>query len=215
MQQGRLFVLSGPSGAGKGTICDKVIQDGCAQLSVSMTTRAPRGKEIPGVSYYFVSDEEFDKTIEEGGFLEYAGIYGHRYGTPKSPVLEAMGEGKDVILEIEMQGAAQVKANYNDAVLIFVLPPSLAELRARLEKRNSDSPEQITKRTEATLSEIHRIGEYDYYVVNGKLEDAVDTVKNIMKAVHGDRDAKRAVRKNKVGKAALRMIKKYDEEAQK
>ncbi len=215
MKQGRLFVLSGPSGAGKGTICSRVIQDGSAKLSISMTTRALRGKEIDGVSYYFVSDEEFDKTIAEGGFLEYAGIYGHRYGTPKAPVLEAMENGQDVILEIEMQGAAQVKANYSDAVLIFVLPPSLAELRARLEKRNSDSPEQIIKRTEATLSEIHRIGEYDYYVINGELEEAVDTVKKIMLAVHGDCDAKRAVRKNKVGKAALKMIKKYDEEAQK
>jgi len=213
MQQGRLFVLSGPSGAGKGTICDRIVEDGSAQLSISMTTRAPRGKEIPGVSYFYVSDEEFDKTIEEGGFLEYAGIYSHRYGTPKAPVLKALDEGKDVILEIEMQGAKQVKTNYEDAVLIFVLPPSLAELRKRLEKRNSDSPEQIIKRTEATLSEIHRINEYDYYVINGELEDAVTVVKNIMKAVHGDADAKKAIVKNKVGKRALKMIEKYDKEA--
>ncbi len=213
MQQGRLFVLSGPSGAGKGTICDRIVEDGSAQLSISMTTRAPRGKEIPGVSYYYVSDEEFDRTIEEGGFLEYAGIYSHRYGTPKAPVLKALDEGKDVILEIEMQGAKQVKTNYEDAVLIFVLPPSLAELRKRLEKRNSDSPEQIIKRTEATLSEIHRINEYDYYVINGELEDAVTVVKNIMKAVHGDAEAKKAIGKNKVGKRALKMIEKYDKEA--
>lgn len=213
MQQGRLFVLSGPSGAGKGTICDRIVEDGSAQLSISMTTRAPRGKEIPGVSYFYVSDEEFDRTIEEGGFLEYAGIYSHRYGTPKAPVLKALDEGKDVILEIEMQGAKQVKTNYEDAVLIFVLPPSLAELRKRLEKRNSDSPEQIIKRTEATLSEIHRINEYDYYVINGELEDAVTVVKNIMKAVHGDAEAKKAIGKNKVGKRALKMIEKYDKEA--
>ena len=213
MQQGRLFVLSGPSGAGKGTICDRVIQDGVARLSVSMTTRAPRGKEVPGVSYFFVSDEEFDRTIEEGGFLEYAGIYGHRYGTPKEPVLKALAEGSDVILEIEMQGAAQVKSNYSDAVLIFVLPPSLAELRARLEKRNSDSPEQIIKRTEATLSEIRRIGEYDYYVINGDLGEAVKTVKNIMKAVHGGCIARIKTRRNRVGNKALEMIKKYEEEA--
>ena len=213
MHQGRLFVLSGPSGAGKGTICDRIVEDGSAQLSISMTTRAIRGKEIPDVSYYFVSDEQFDKTIEEGGFLEYAGIYGHRYGTPKEPVLKAMEEGKDVILEIEMQGACQVKKNYSDAVLIFVLPPSLKVLRERLEKRNSDSPEQIIKRTEATLSEIHRINEYDYFVINGELDEAVGIVKNIMKAVHGDEDAAKLVKKNKVGKTALKMIKKYDEEA--
>ena len=213
MQRGRLFVLSGPSGAGKGTICARIVEEGLAQLSVSMTTRAIRGKEIPNVSYFFVSDEEFDKTIEEDGFLEYASIYGHRYGTPKAPVLEAMSEGKDVILEIEMQGANQVKSNYDDAVLIFVLPPSLKILRERLEKRNSDSAEQIIKRTEATLSEIHRIKEYDYFVINGELDNAVETVKNIFMAVHDDPDAIKKVRKNKVGKAALKMIKKYDEEA--
>ena len=120
---------------------------------------------------------------------------------------------KDVILEIEMQGACQVKKNYSDAVLIFVLPPSLKVLRERLEKRNSDSPEQIIKRTEATLSEIHRINEYDYFVINGELDEAVGIVKNIMNAVHGDEDAAKLVKKNKVGKAALKMIKKYDEEA--
>lgn len=213
MNQGRLFVLSGPSGAGKGTICEQIVKDGSAQLSVSMTTRAIRGNEIPNVSYYFVSDEEFDRTIEEGGFLEYAGIYSHRYGTPKKPVLDAMEAGKDVILEIEMQGAQQVKTNYPDAVLIFVLPPSLKVLAERLKGRNSDSAEQIAERTKATLSEIHRMKEYDYFVINDTLSDAVNIVKNIMSAEHGDKAAAKLTKTNKVNRCTLRVIKKYDEEA--
>ena len=161
----------------------------------------------------FVSDEEFDKTIEEGGFLEYAGVYGHRYGTPKQPVLDAMSKGKDVILEIEMQGAQKVKQNYPDAVLIFVLPPSLEILRKRLAGRHSDSPEQIKARTAAVLSEIHKISEYDYYVINDELEPAVEVVRSIMDAEHGNTQAKKSVKANKVNKTALKMIEKYDQEA--
>ena len=109
MKQGRLFVISGPSGAGKGTICKELLRDENMCLSISMTTRAPRGTEIPGISYYYVSHEEFQKTIDEGGLLEWAEIYGNCYGTPKAPVLEKLAQGKDVILEIEMKGAMQVK----------------------------------------------------------------------------------------------------------
>lgn len=213
MTKGLLFVLSGPSGAGKGTICDRLVADGKAKLSVSMTTRAVRGNEIPGVSYHFVSDEDFDKTIEEGGFLEYAGVYGHRYGTPRQPVLDAMENGEDVILEIEMQGAQNVKSNYEDAVLIFVLPPSLEILHKRLSGRHSDSEEQIAQRTKATLGEIHRISEYNYYVINDDLDSAVKTVELIMDAEHGDPEASISVKSNRVNRSALKMIKKYDEEA--
>jgi len=215
MQNGRLFVLSGPSGAGKGTICDELVKRKLAKLSISMTTRAIRGAEIPNVSYYYVSDEEFDKTIAEGGFLEYAGIYDHRYGTPKKPVLEAMEKGEDVILEIEMQGALQVKANYPDAVLIFVLPPSLKVLAERLAARNSDSPAQIIKRTEATLSEIHRIKEYDYFVINDELDPAVAVVQAIMAYEHNDENAKSVAEKFRVNEEAIIMTHKYDEEAKK
>jgi len=215
MHNGRLYVLSGPSGAGKGTICDELVKRKLAKLSISMTTRAIRGNEIPNVSYYYVSDEEFDKTVAEGGFLEYAGIYDHRYGTPKKPVLEAMEKGDDVILEIEMQGALQVKANYPDAVLIFVLPPSLKVLAERLAARNSDSPAQIIKRTEATLSEIHRIKEYDYYVINDELEPAVAVVQAIMAYEHGDMANKEIAQKFCVNEEAINMTHKYDEEAKK
>ncbi|MBQ4371032.1 MAG: guanylate kinase, partial [Firmicutes bacterium] len=172
MRQGKLFVISGPSGAGKGTICNELIKTGNFALSVSMTTRAPRTGEIPGKSYFFVTEEEFVRTIEEGGFLEHAQIYGNRYGTPKGPVLRQLAEGKDVILEIEMQGALSVKRSYPDAVLIFILPPSLAVLRQRLAGRGTETEEEIEKRSSQCLSEIRMINDYDYYVVNDVLSDA-------------------------------------------
>src|SRR5665647_2184098 len=146
MQQGRLFVLSGPSGAGKGTICKELIKREDLELSISMTTRTPREMEEHGSSYYFVSEEEFQKTIDEGGFLEYAKIYDHCYGTPKKPVLDMLAQGKDIILEIEMQGAFQIKTVYPAGTLIFVLPPSLAELRKRLIARGTEDEEEIRLR---------------------------------------------------------------------
>jgi len=184
MRQGRLFVVSGPSGAGKGPICSKLLESGELELSVSMTTRAPRGKEIPGVSYYYVTHEEFQKTIDEGGLLEWAEIYGNRYGTPKAPVLKKLDEGKDVILEIEMQGAMQVKKNYPQCVLIFVLPPSLSELKKRLIARGTESPEQIEMRTRATLSEIKKIKDYSYFIINDELSAALEDARTIIRAEH-------------------------------
>ena len=201
MQSGRLFVLSGPSGTGKGTICKELIKDGTADLSVSMTTRAPRTGEIEGVSYYFVTREEYDRTIAEDGFLEHAEIYGNCYGTPKAPVLEKLAKGRDVILEIEMQGAVNVKKAYPDAVLIFVLPPSLKVLKDRLTGRGTESEEQLQKRTVQALSEIHRIFEYDYSVINDDLQTAVEDVKAIMKAEHFKVNAETAF-----------LVKKYEEE---
>ncbi len=184
MRQGRLFVVSGPSGAGKGTICSKLLETGDLELSVSMTTRAPRGKEVPGVSYYFVTHEEFQKTIDEGGLLEWAEIYGNRYGTPKAPVLKKLDEGKDVILEIEMQGAMQVKKNYPQCVLIFVLPPSLTELKKRLIARGTESPEQIELRTRSTLEEIKKIKDYSYFIINDELNAALEDARTIIRAEH-------------------------------
>ena len=184
MRQGRLFVVSGPSGAGKGTICSKLLEGGELELSVSMTTRAPRGREIPGVSYYFVTHEEFQRTIDEGGLLEWAEIYGNRYGTPKAPVLEKLDAGRDVILEIEMQGAMQVKKNYPQCVLIFVLPPSLSELKKRLIARGTESPEQIEMRTKATLEEIKKIKDYSYFIINDELNAALDDARTIIRAEH-------------------------------
>jgi len=213
MQEGRLFVLSGPSGAGKGTICNELVKLENTKLSISMTTRAIRGKEIPNVSYYYVTDEEFDKTIAEGGFLEYAGIYSKRYGTPKKPVLDNMANGNDVILEIEMQGAQQVKRNYEDAILIFVLPPSLKVLLERLKGRGTETPEQIEERSRTTIEEIHKIADYDYYVINDNLDEAVNIVTAIMRAEHGNTEYIEIAKKNRVDDNAIEMIKKYDQEA--
>jgi guanylate kinase len=201
MEQGRLFVLSGPSGAGKGTICKELIKKEGIELSVSMTTRAPRTGEEPGQSYYFVSEDEFQRTIEEGGFLEYAKIYDHCYGTPKKHVLDLLARGKDVILEIEMQGAFQVKTVYPAGTLIFILPPSLAELKRRLIERGTEDAEEIRLRQQATLNEIALINDYDYYVINGELQEAVDTVRSIIKAEHC-----------KVTDNVRKLVRKYEEE---
>ena len=179
MPQGRLFIVSGPSGAGKSSICEALYKDGTYTPSISMTTRARRGSEIPGVSYYYVSDEEFQKTIEEGGFLEYAGIYGHRYGTPKAPVLKNLEDGKDVVLEIEMQGAMQAKKAYPEAITVFILPPSMRALRDRLIKRGTEDEDQLKKRMKESLAEIRRIKDYDYYIVNDDLMHSIEELRSI------------------------------------
>ncbi len=184
MKQGRLFVISGPSGAGKGTICKELISAGIADLSVSMTTRKPRGIEQEGIHYYFVSHEEFQQAIDEGNMLEWAEIYANRYGTPKKPVLEKLAQGRDVILEIEMQGAMQVKKSYPKSVLIFVLPPSISVLRKRLIDRGTETPEQIDLRTKTTLEEIKKIKDYSYFIINDDLASAVDDALTIINAEH-------------------------------
>lgn len=184
MKQGKLFVFSGPSATGKGTICRELLKDPDTWLSVSLTTRAPREGEEHGVHYYFVTREEYNRTVEEDGFLEHAEIYGNCYGTPKRYALEHMAAGEDVILEIEMQGALQIKKAYPEAVLIFVLPPSLKELQNRIRKRGSESEEQIAARMKTTLSEIELLPEYDYFLVNDDLDEAIATARSIMKAEH-------------------------------
>ena len=184
---GKLFILSGPSGAGKGTICKELLAQTSrddVQLSVSMTTRNPRNGETEGVSYYFVSKEEFLRKIEAGGLLEHAEVYGNYYGTPKQPVIEKLAAGIDVILEIDMQGALKVKENYPNGVFIFILPPSMSELRKRLTGRGTETAEAIEMRLGETLKELSYIDKYDYCVVNGKLDEAVNRVKSILIAEH-------------------------------
>ena len=148
---GKLFILSGPSGAGKGTICKELLAQTDLELSVSMTTRAPREGEIHGVHYYFVNEDEFVDRINNDGFLEHAQVYGRRYGTPKEPVIDKLKQGIDVILEIDIQGALKVKENYPDGVFIFILPPSMAELRKRLTGRGTETAEAIEMRLGETL----------------------------------------------------------------
>lgn len=184
MNTGKLFVISGPSGAGKGTICKKILERDNITLSVSMTTRNPREGEVHGESYYFVSKEEFKKNIEEKGFLEHAEVYGNFYGTPKMEVMKLLSSGKDVILEIDIQGALQIKETYPQAILIFVLPPSMAELRRRLTERGTETEESLEQRMGETLNEISYLHEYDYCVVNSELQEAIERVTAIMMAEH-------------------------------
>lgn len=202
---GKLFILSGPSGAGKGTICKELLAQTSrddVQLSVSMTTRNPRNGETEGVSYYFVSKEDFLRKIEAGGLLEHAEVYGNYYGTPKQPVIEKLAAGIDVILEIDMQGALKVKENYPDGVFIFILPPSMSELRKRLTGRGTETAEAIEMRLGETLKELSYIDKYDYCVVNGKLDEAVNRVKSILTAEH-----------SRVTFTAEELISRYKEEA--
>ena len=202
---GKLFILSGPSGAGKGTICKELLAQTSrddVQLSVSMTTRNPRNGETEGVSYYFVSKEEFLRKVEAGGLLEHAEVYGNYYGTPKQPVIEKLAAGIDVILEIDMQGALKVKENYPDGVFIFILPPSMSELRKRLTGRGTETAEAIEMRLGETLKELSYIDKYDYCVVNGKLDEAVNRVKSILIAEH-----------SRVTFTAEELISRYKEEA--
>ena len=199
---GKLFILSGPSGAGKGTICKALLAETDLELSVSMTTRNPRAGETDGESYYFVSKDEFLRKIEASGFLEYAEVYGNFYGTPKQPVIDKLSAGTDVILEIDMQGALKVKENYPDGVFIFILPPSMSELRKRLTGRGTETAEAIEMRLGETLKELSYIDKYDYCVVNGQLEEAVTRVKAIVTAEH-----------SRVTFTAEDLISRYKEEA--
>ena len=185
MKKGQLYVISGPSGTGKGSICKEIINKHVgAELSVSMTTRKPRSGEVEGENYYFVTENHFSEVLKEKGFLEFAEVYGSRYGTPKAPVLKALDRGEDVILEIEMQGAMQVKKSFRGGIFIFILPPSLKELEDRLRKRGTESEESISLRMSKTIEELSYIDKYDYYVINDDLDEASQNVASIMRAEH-------------------------------
>lgn len=201
MEQGLLFVISGPSGAGKGTVCERILEELEIQLSISMTTRKPRQGEVHGVSYYFVSHEEFQERVKADGFLEYAQVYDNFYGTPKQMVMEQLSKGQDVLLEIDTQGALNVKAAYPEAVAIFLLPPSPAELRRRLTGRGTETPEAVERRLGETRREIACMTKYDYCVINDDLEEAVERVVSIIKAEH-----------SRVSRGTQRWIKRYEEE---
>ena len=181
--KGILLVVSGPSGAGKGTIC-AAIRKVFPKLnySISMTTRAPRKGEVEGTSYFFRTNEEFEKLIKEDAFLEYARVYYHYYGTPKKYALDKIENGESVLLEIDIQGAMQVKQRYPQGVFVYVVPPSLDVLSARIHGRGTDSDEVIQKRLAKITDELAMAHKYDYIIVNDVLEDAVHKVCSILEA---------------------------------
>ena len=181
--RGVLIVISGPSGAGKGTICKALLekQDNI-YISVSATTRSPRAGEIEGVNYYFLTKDDFEEKVKENGFLEYANVHGNFYGTPKGNVEKMLDEGKDVILEIDIQGALQVKENFKEGVFIFILPPSMEELKQRIIKRGSETEESLMTRFKNAYKEINYVSKYNYAVVNDTLDIAVSKVESIIAA---------------------------------
>lgn len=180
--KGLLLVISGPSGAGKGTICKELLKKNDFWLSVSATTRSPREGEVEGVNYYFLDKSNFLGKIKEEDFLEYAEVYGNYYGTPKSKVIEKLKEGKDVILEIDIQGALRVKEAYPEGVFIFILPPSMEELKNRIIKRGSETPESLMTRFKAAYKEINYISKYNYAIVNDRIDEAVHKIESIITA---------------------------------
>lgn len=182
-KSGQLIVISAPSGCGKGSIINGVLEKNKNMwLSVSTASRKIRENDIPGVTYNFVTEEEFKQKIEEGFFLEYTNYAGNYYGTPKGTIKEKLDQGIDVILEIEIEGAANIKKLIPEAIFIFILPPSLKDMVKRLKKRGTDSKEKILERFHTAYKEINEVTKYNYVVVNDILEDAINKVEAIIKA---------------------------------
>lgn len=183
-KRGMLIVLSGPSGVGKGTVRKALFETGAADFSysISMTTRKPREGEVNGVDYYFVSKEEFEENIRNGEMLEYAKYVDNYYGTPLKYVNETLDQGKDVFLEIEVNGAMQVRANCPDAVFVFLTPPDLMELKHRLIGRGTDAMDVINKRIKKAVGEIRMMRNYDYAVVNDEVGKAVERIQTIIRS---------------------------------
>ncbi|HHY79620.1 MAG TPA: guanylate kinase [Thermoanaerobacter sp.] len=180
-KKGLLIVLSGPSGAGKGTICKALMEkEKNLKLSISATTRQPRSGEIEGKNYFFKSEEEFEKMIENDSFLEWAKVYDHYYGTPKDFVLKNLEEGNDVVLEIDIQGALKIKEKFPEGVFIFILPPSMEELKNRIKKRGTETEEEIIKRFKSAYEELNYVSRYNYVVINDSVEEAVEKIRAII-----------------------------------
>lgn len=180
---GNVFVISAPSGGGKTTLAGQILNAmPDVERSVSMTTRPPRDGERDGRDYFFISEKDFEATAAKDGFLEHAKVFGQSYGTPRAFVENQRRQGKDVLLLIDVQGARQVKRNLKDAIRVFVLPPSMEELKRRLENRSTDAPEEIQRRLKIAAREMREASKYDYVVLNLDLAKAVDELRAIILA---------------------------------
>ena len=181
---GQLIVISAPSGAGKGSVISGLLERDNKNrwLSVSTTSRQPRSNDIPGVTYNFVSKEDFEKLIKEDYFIEYTNYVGNYYGTPKEAIRQKLDQGIDVILEIEIEGATNIKKLIPEALFIFIMPPSLKTLVTRLKNRKTDSKDKIIERFHTAYKEINEVTKYNYVVVNDELEEAINKVEAIIKA---------------------------------
>lgn len=184
MPQGTLYIVSAPSGAGKSSLINALLRkfnlDDSLRLSISHTTREPRPNEVNHESYHFVSIPEFEELIARDAFLEYANVFGNYYGTSKEIINEWLSQGKDVFFDIDWQGARNIKAKMPDAIKIFILPPSLSELQHRLISRGQDSPEVISKRMAAAMSEISHYDEYDYVIINDNFDESLLQLRSII-----------------------------------
>lgn len=183
VRKGMLILVSGPSGTGKGTLCERLVSsDSNIIFSVSVTTRQRREGEIDGVHYHFINDATFDRLLEENNLLEYATVHDHRYGTPRMPVEDALCRGQDILLDVDSQGALNVMRQMQDCVSIFILPPSFSSLKTRLHTRNTDDEAEIQKRLSAARSEIARYVHYDYALINDELNSAFNRLTCIISA---------------------------------
>ena len=182
--KGLLIVISGPSGVGKGTVCRELVKQNTTdiEISVSATTRKPRDGEIQGVSYHFKSKNEFEDMIKLEQFLEYAKVYDNYYGTPKAYVMDRLKKGNDIVLEIDTQGAMQVKRNFPEGIFIFIMPPSFEELKRRIIDRGTETKEDIKKRLRSTYEEVKLARNYDYVVFNDEVSSAVEKIYSIISA---------------------------------
>ena len=178
---GNLIVVAAPSGAGKSSLVKALLElDSHVHLSVSHTTRAPRGQEKHGRDYYFASQSEFDAMVQSNAFVEWAHVHGNRYGTSKKAIEERIAQGSDVILEIDFQGALQIKQAFANAVLVFILPPSWEELRSRLERRGEDTPEVIAVRLKNAAEEMAQVSKFDFVIINELFERALFDLKAVV-----------------------------------